>query len=198
MRTNTFATLCKHIAAGMVGTAVLCAGVAASAAVQPKHFTPAAVLPLPNVLYVLPYAVSDHTGIAQETGSGVTAETVVSIGLPFGAPRTCNVQVQWLEFDGAIAGYSGPYPVSGSQTLEFTTAVRDLPILTPFNQNVFSNLIDKTFEGFARIRTDCTAISRLRADAKYVTDFSSTTSTPSTRIKRQEIKVVPIAGNTGD
>ena len=72
-------------------------------------------------------------------------------------------------------------------------------IITPFNQNVFSNLRDRTFEGHARIRSNCPATSRLRVDARYVTDFFTPGSTaPSTRVKRHEINVVRPAGNIGD
>ena len=154
---------------------------------------------LPNILYVLPYAVSDHTGLAQPAGSGVSAETIVSIGLPFPQTAACQGQVEWVEFNGVVAGYSGPFPIAGALTYEFTTAFNQAVIITPFNQNVFSNLRDKTFEGHARIRSNCPATSQLRVDAKYVTDFFvAGSAAPSTRVKRQEIKVVRPAGNVGD
>ena len=187
-----------RLTASAACVATMLSASAALAAPQPKFLTPGQPAVLPNVLYVLPYAVSDHTGLAQQAGSGVSAETIVSIGLPFPPPGPCQVQVQWVEFNGVIAGYSGPRNIVGGATLEFTTAINPAVIITPFNQNVFSNLEDP-FEGHARIRSNCLATSRLRVDAKYVTDFFVAGSTaPSTRVKRHEIKVVRPAGNVGD
>jgi hypothetical protein len=171
----------------------------ASAAPQAVTLTPAAPPVLPTVLYQLTYAVSDHRGTTQPTGSGVSAETVVSLGLPLGFTASCRAQVQWIEWNGTIAGYSGPAQLVPGATLEFTTVNDPAVITTPYIANVFSNIVSpRTFEGHARIRVDC-PVSGLRVNAAYLTDIvPSSTGTPSRAVKRHEIKVVRRTGNTGD
>ena len=124
---------------------------AADAAAQSYVITPAGTALLPNVLYVLPYAVSDHAGTAQTVtaltstrgtitgGSVFKTETIVSIGLPVGV-RGCQVQVEWVDWNGTSVGVSGPAPLTGAQTFEFTTAVSPAVRYPPYVLNVFSNL----------------------------------------------------------
>jgi hypothetical protein len=145
-------------AIGIVGAAALATPAGAA---QPVLFTPAATPLLPTVLYRLPYAVSTMSTALPD------AETVVSIGTDKALITTsgvaCNIQVEWLDWDGTSVGVSGPVPLAppfpADGTWEFTTQVGPGLPLFPFILNVFSNL-SAAFEGHANIRTDCPSTTK--------------------------------------
>jgi hypothetical protein len=93
-------------AIGIVGAAAMATPAGAA---QPVILTPAATPLLPTIIYVLPYAVSFLTGGVPD------AETVVTIGtekkLISSSGALCNIQVEWLDWDGTTAGVSGPVPL---------------------------------------------------------------------------------------
>jgi hypothetical protein len=130
---------------------------------QPTFSTPAGTPPLPNVVYVIPYA----TSTVSATGAPGT-ETVVTIDAPAVAGIACNYQVEWVDFDGTSAGVSGPVTIPAGGTLEFVTQAAVGGSLVPFVPNVFSNLTGG-FEGYANVRSDCDAkTARTGIDAEFV------------------------------
>ena len=156
---------------------------------QPQHFTPAGVARLPNILYVIPYAVSTGTAAA----GGHSAETIVTIDS--GSPGTpCSYQVEWIDFDGATAGFSDNpgalAPPNGA--VEFTTVASSPPaILFPFELNVYSNLT-ASFEGYGLVRSDCSAATKTGVDATFVTINDGVVEA------YRQIEPVRRAGNNGE
>jgi len=133
---------------------------------------------LTTVIYDIDYAASIPKANAVR---GVSADTIVSIGLPSGVQtQGCEAQVQWLAWDGAGAGVSGPTKnVDGTvialvpgQTLEYTTSSNGNPNNYPnFQENVFRSIATE-FEGSAQVRISCPNGQTLRGlsvDAEFVT-----------------------------
>jgi|GEM_PF-4267726 hypothetical protein len=129
---------------------------------------------LPNVVYEVAYAASL-----------TSTETVVSIGNP-STTATCQVQVEWLYGSGgSVAGYSGPYNLSPQTTLEFTTA-NSGEVVNPFVLNVFRDTTT-TFEGKARIRTNCSTSNKFGVNAVLAVGSSYI-----------PLRVIKPSGNVGD
>ncbi len=151
-------------------------GAGPTRAAQPIILPPYPILQ--TVIYNIDYAVSVPKTKAV---NGVSADTIVSIGLPSGVPATgCEAQVFWFDWDGTPAGRSGPTKnVDGTvialvpgQTLEYTTSSNGNPNNYPnFQENVFRSA-STPFEGYAQIRISCSsapAIKALSVDAEFVT-----------------------------
>lgn len=164
--------------------------VAVSAQVQPTWRTPAGTgLAFQSTSYVIPYATSlPPLGIPTQD---LTAETVVTVGAN-GAGNGCNVQVAWFDFNGALAGVSGPFLVPAENTLEFTSHFAPPGIWSQGQLNVFRNNASQ-FEGHAKVRSSCGAGVRLRVNAQVVT-----TDAQSGENKYIHVKVVKLPGNVGD
>jgi hypothetical protein len=188
-------------AIGIVGAVAMATPAGAA---QPIILTPAATPLLPTIIYVLPYAVSALTGSVPD------AETVVTIGtekkLISSTGALCNIQVEWLDWDGTSVGVSGPvplvpaFPADGSW--EFTTEVSPggglgAPPLFPFILNVYSNLTGP-FEGHANIRTDCASTTKVTVDAEFVVVEPTGSTNNSVTTKYKTIQVVKLVGNVGE
>jgi hypothetical protein len=189
-------------AIGIVGAAAMATPAGAA---QPVILTPAGTPLLPTILYVLPYAVSFLTGSVPDAETVVTIGTEKHLLIP-GTTVPCNIQVEWLDWDGTSVGVSGPVPLApafpADGSWEFTTEVSPggglgAPPLFPFILNVYSNL-SGPFEGKANIRTDCPSTTKLTVDAEFVVvQPTASTSTPGS-FKYKTIQVVKITGNVGD
>jgi hypothetical protein len=157
-------------------------------AAQPSYFPPYALLP--NVLYVVPYAVSTQPATTANPVFPL-AETVITIG----GVKRCKVQVQWVDWNGATAGLSGapvpPPAIPPNGALEYVTRQNAVVPLSPFVLNVFSD-VKEPFEGHANIRSDCKVGTKLRVDAEFVV-LTGSTAAP----EYKEIPVVQPAGNLG-
>lgn len=163
----------------------LCSATLAQAA-QPVVNPPYVVLP--NILYVIPYAVATHP--AQSAAVFPDAETVVTIG---GVKKGCLVQLEWIDWDGTVVGLSGPTPAAAmvpGGSLQYHTR-NSVGGLIPYILNVNSNL-SGPFEGRAVIRSDCPANLKLQVDAGFEVLQSANTVPLYKRIP-----VVRPAGNTG-
>lgn len=166
---------------------------------QPIFLTPAGTPVLPTVLYELGYATSGPF----QTSAGIAGftDTLVSIGLPSKATvKLCNIQVAWFDWNGALAGVSGPdggLPLTPGMTLEFTTDATGNPgSYQPFQQNIFRDT-DTPFEGYAQIRTDTTCPkSLLRVDAEFATQTQSGAGGPPV-VNYKVINVMAPAGAKG-
>src|SRR5262245_12273649 len=182
----------KTMMLGVVAMIALMTGMASTRAAQPTIPTPAGIGVLPNVIYVIPYAVSTR---APATG-GLAAETIVSINSKPSAAGAalCNFQVEWVDFAGLTVGFSGgpgipTAPLNG--TFEYTTLDGPPPVVFPFIQNVFSNVKDP-FEGYARIRTDCAVTLTTGVDAEFVI-FDTAGS-----LRYRQIEPIRPTGNVGE
>ena len=185
----------------VVGLAAAAAfATAASGFPPPAIFTPAAtpVLATP-IIYTVPYAVSTEPVVPAAGATFPDAETVVAIGSDSAATKGCAYQVEWENFDGTLAGVSGPAapPVGG--TLVFTTqAAAGIP-LYPYTFGVYSDLTGP-FEGHAHIRVLCPAgvapPKTFRVDAGFVK--VEATSSGSLDFEYKAIEIVKPAGNAGD
>src|SRR5262249_15812218 len=76
-------------AAGAIAAGLVLGAISVNAA-QPVIPTPAGTIRLPNIVYVIPYAVS-----ASPAGVTAQAETIVSINAT-GAAAPCVFQVEWV------------------------------------------------------------------------------------------------------
>ena len=137
-----------------------------SQAAEPVYAPPYALLP--NVLYVVPYAVSTQP-LPPAAPAYPVAEMIISIG----NVKRCKVQVEWIDWNGTTAGLSGPAapppPVPPSGSLQFHTQAASPPPLSPlppYTLNVFSDLAGP-FEGKANIRSDCKPSKKLFVDAGF-------------------------------
>lgn len=170
-----------------LGGALAAASLSSVQAAQPAFIPPYALLP--NVLYVVPYAVSTNP---REAGAP-SAETVITIG----RMRDCRVQVQWVDWDGTAVGLSGPpgAVLPAGSSLQFHTEAPPVPgptPLPPYVLNVWSNL-QAPFEGKARIRSNCAPNTTLHVDAGFV--MVGGPNNPIPHYKR--IPVIRPTGNTG-
>ena len=188
---------------GLVAAAS-CLAAAPVIAGQPIYLGPYPLVQ--QVFYDVDYAVSSA---AASSVGGVSADTIISIGLPSSVKTTgCAAQVDWFDWDGTPAGLSGP-PVNSAgglitlvpgQTLEFTTSSNGLPNNYPnFQENVFR---DKStpFEGYAQIRVVCTgaaAIKALSVDAEFATQNPSFKTGYPPTIKTKTINVTKPTGIVG-
>jgi hypothetical protein len=186
----------------MIGAcAVAALGSAASWAGPPAIFTPPATPVLPTApIYSLPYAVS--TSPASTPTSFPIAETVVAIGWDSAVsppPASCGFQVEWENFDGTLAGVSGPAAMPANGTLVFTTQAAAVAPLFPYTFGVYSDLTGP-FEGQAHVRVKCpagTALPKSRLDAGFVVvELTGSGACCSNRYKA--IDVVKPAGNIGN
>jgi hypothetical protein len=184
-------------AIGIVGAAAMATPAGAA---QPVILTPGGTPLLPTIIYVLPYAVSTFPT------SPPDAETVVTIGtekalIKPGTTTPCNIQVEWLDWDGTSVGVSGPVPLApafpADGSWEFTTQVGPGIPLFPFILNVFSNLTG-VFEGHANIRTDCPSTTKVTVDAEFVVVQPAGSTGSSLSFKYKTIQVAKITGNVGD
>jgi hypothetical protein len=119
----------------------------------------------------------------------MAALAVATVGNPRSNGQSCRVQLEWLDWDGAAAGVSGPFLLAPDDTLEFTTAV-DPAFPTTYQLNVLRNR-DTPFEGHGKVRSNCT---RLKVDAQL---FSNEISQPG-QYEIDPISVVRTTGNVGD
>ena len=157
-----------RILTGWSLVAAVAAGPGAALAAQPVYPTPPGTGLLPNILYVVPYAVSTEPVVGPGPAAFPDAETEITIGVI----KKCHIQVEWVDWDGTTAGVSGPptpppplVPVGGA--IEFHTQnVSPIP-LPPYILNVSSDL-PAPFEGHANIRSDCKATTKLKIDAGFV------------------------------
>lgn len=123
----------------------------------------------------------------------------MAIGSDSAASKGCTYQVEWENFDGTLAGVSGPAapPVGG--TLVFTTQAAPGISLYPYTFGVYSDL-KGPFEGHAHIRVTCPAgvapPKTFRVDAGFVKVES--TSSGSLDFEYKAIEIVKPAGNAGD
>jgi hypothetical protein len=176
--------------ASLWGSLALIAASGATQAAQPTYTPP--YVQLPNILYVVPYAVSTQP-VVSDVPAFPDGETVITIG---GAKR-CKVQVEWVDWNGVVAGYSGaPVPpnpaVPGNGALEYVTPAKSPVALSPFILNVFSD-VKEPFEGHANIRSDCQAGTKPRIDAEFVV-IPNANAAP----QYKEIPVVQPAGSLGN
>lgn len=168
----------------VAATLVVVAAPAAAVLPQPQFQTPAAAIPVNPAVYVVPYAT--HAG----TTTGSPVRTVVTVGNSEAQP-SCDVQLEWINFNNAGAGVSGPFAVGPGETFEFTTTVLGAPAPWPFFENVHRNAT-ADFEGHAKIRTTCPAPGKLRVNAQTVS------TNKSGLLEYMHVKVVRVPGNAGD
>jgi hypothetical protein len=192
----------------MIGAAAaVVLATAASGFPPPAIFTPAAtpVLATP-VIYTVPYAVSTEPVAPAGGITLLDAETVVAIGSDSAATKGCAYQVEWENFDGTLAGVSGPavVPAPGG-TLVFTTQsatplVPPILPLYPYTFGVYSDLTGP-FEGHAHIRVTCptgtTPPKAFRVDAGFVR-VQPTETGACCGFNYKAIEIVKATGNTGD
>jgi hypothetical protein len=182
-------------------TAAALAAVSASPALagQPVIATPAGTAKLSTVLYEVDYATAGP--LQQGSGFVGQADTIVSIGLPLkSAGKECNIQVAWYDWNGALAGVSGPFGLTPGVTFEFTTSINvGNPVeYAPFQENVFSDN-KAPFEGYAQILTDtsCASTQKLRVDAEFVTLSMPASGGEAVGIRYKSINVTNVKGATG-
>jgi len=156
---------------------------------------------LTTVYYDVDYAVSGTSQL------GVKSDTIISIGLPSSVNVTgCQAQVQWFDWNGALAGLSGPSSPTAAiptlapgQTLEFTSSPTAVPGEYPdFVENVFRDT-KTSFEGYAQIRVACSngaTLRGLRVDAEFVTQTPVGAGVPPL-ISSKTINVTKPAGLVG-
>jgi hypothetical protein len=169
-------------------------------AAQPVFVTPPGTPLLPALLYEIDYATTGR--LAGSTGAGMV-DTIVSIGLPAKSTGAkCNIQVAWFDWNGVLAGVSGPnggLPLTPGVTLEFTTSTTGVQAeYPPFFENIFSD-IKSPFEGYAQIRSDasCPAPQKLRVDAEFVTFTVPPTGANIGTVNYKPITVTNPKGVTG-
>jgi hypothetical protein len=207
---SAFLVSWKRLRLGGIGSIRIMIGVAAAAAFvtaasgfpPPAIFTPAGtpVLATP-IIYTVPYAVSTEPIIP---GAGPTfpdAETVVAIGFDSAAFGGCAFQVEWENFDGTLAGVSGPAAMPVGGTLVFTTqAAAGIP-LYPYTFGVYSDLTGP-FEGHAHIRVKCpTGVAppkAFRVDAGFVRVQGDPSTGACCGFNYKAIEIVKPIGNLGD
>lgn len=149
---------------------------------QPQFQTPGGQVPVFVPVYTIPYSASIFGSV----------DTVVTVGLNEAA-AACQVQLEWLDGQNVLQGVSGPFPVGPGETYEFTTSILAAPQPNPaFIQNVFRNR-DTNFEGHAKVRSNCTAGTKLRVNAQTVV-----TDLQTSAVNYLHIKVTKVPGNTGD
>lgn len=171
------------------------ASVASANAAQPVISTPPGTAALPNIIYVLPYAVSTAPSSTANLTYPVT-ETVVSIGLDGEpGPVPCNFQVEWIDWNKVRAGLSGPAAPPPGGSFEFVTQKVAVVPLFPYTLNVFSD-VKAPFEGSAKIRTDCAEVTKFRVDAGFVHLETDAQGIVSTNYKA--IHVLKASGNIGE
>jgi hypothetical protein len=183
------------------GAAAAALATTASGFPPPAIFTPAAtpVLATP-IIYTVPYAVSTEPVAPAGGVTLLDAETVVAIGSDSAASKGCGYQVEWENFDGTLAGVTGPAapPVGG--TLVFTTQAAAVLPLYPYTFGVYSDLTGP-FEGHAHIRVICPAgvapPKAFRVDAGFVR-VEPTASGDCCNFNYKAIEIVKPAGNSGD
>jgi hypothetical protein len=176
-------------ATGALVCAVMGLGAVPAKAAQPVIPTPAGVALLPNIIYVIPYAISSLSA----AGGGPATETVVTIDGLASTATQCRFQVQWLDWNGAAAGVSGPTAIPAGGSFELVTLPQVGPSLFPYIPNVFSNA-SKPFEGYANVRTNCPTATRTGVDAAFVRRPSSTGGDATYK----EIEPASRTGNLGD
>lgn len=179
----------RNILRGAFAALAAIAAGAASAA-QPTWVTPGGTALAFAPVYAIPYAVSGR-GTAGTVGR--VSETVVTVGVN-GSGTACQIQVEWRDWNGVLAGVSGPFVVGPEQTLEFTTFPFVTPPQTPapFTLNVFRSS-DIPFEGHAKVRSSCPSGARLRVNAQAVI-----TDPNFGNAEYVHIKVTRVPGNVGD
>jgi hypothetical protein len=207
----------KRLRLGRMGPIRIMFGAAAAAAFAtaasgfppPVIFTPAAtpVLATP-IIYTVTYAVSTEPVVPAGGITFPAAGTVVAIGSDSAAAKGCAYQVEWENFDGTLAGVSGPaaVPAPGG-TLVFTTqfaspAVPPPPVpLFPYTFGVYSDLTGP-FEGHAHIRVICpTGVkppAAFRVDAGFVRVQGDPSTGACCGFNYKAIKIVKPTGNVGD
>lgn len=171
----------RHLLAWLL--AASCAAPAAAVLPQPQFQTPAGVMPANPAVYVIPYAAH----LATPTSPNRTIVTVGNAELN----AVCAVQLEWINFNNAAAGVSGPFPVGPGETFEFTTSLLADPIALPFFENVHRNSASD-FEGHAKVRSSCPAPGKLRVNAQTVS------TNRSGMLEYMHVKVVRVTGNAGD
>jgi hypothetical protein len=181
----------------MTFAAALTAIAAPALAQQPVFPTPPGTALLPLALYEIDYATAGK--LAQQSGFTGNADTIISIGLGAKAPvKKCQLQVAWYDWNGVLAGVSGPAIVNAGTTLEFTTSVNtgNQFEYEPFQENVFSDL-QGPFEGYAQIRNDGNCPKdKLRVDAEFAV-LSTLSGTANYAVKYKSIAVTNLAGVAG-
>src|SRR4051812_35321611 len=85
----------------------LCLMALAAHGAQPTWTTPAAVPQSAAILYTIPYAVSTQPSPLAPPGFP-DGETVVTIGGKLLGSAACAVQVEWVDWNGTVVGYSQP------------------------------------------------------------------------------------------
>lgn len=156
---------------------------------QPQQLTPPNTPVQFAAVYLVPYATSQPP-----LGVPLVAETVVTVGVNASSPNPCQIQVEWVDWNGGAAGVSGPFLVPPDFTFEFTTHnMPPPPPAWPLGQlNVFRSQA-APFEGHAKVHSSCGTGRRLRVNAQTVsTNLASQVS------KYIHTKVTKIPGNVGD
>jgi hypothetical protein len=159
--------MCSSTLRIVVIASLMAMSVEAYALPQPVFVTPPVPPVLPNLLYEIDYAVSAGNVLPPPAASN----TIVSLGLPANSPvKGCLLQIAWFDWNGAPAGFSGPFPVALGQTFEFTSSGSAAPFeYKPFTENVFRNPQSPAFEGYAKVLSNCPVGTKLRVDAEFVT-----------------------------
>lgn len=163
-------------------------------AAQPVIGTPAGTAVLPIVLYEIDYATAGRI-----KGPGLV-DTIVSLGLPNRPLGTnCPIQVAWFDWNGALAGVSGPVALTPGLTFEFTTSANlGNPLeYPPYQENVFRSR-RVPFEGYAQIRTNdtCPSTLKLRTDVEFATLTVPATGAPGV-VAFKPITITNPRGTTG-